>query len=117
MGNLQTRRGPRDVCVISHRFGWALTHGLEALDDATVLAHRCDEPSCQNPDHLIATTFSDNLKQWYRRQWTPNSPLHDVRGPGGRARAIRTALVAGQDLRATLEAGRSDLEIAELDLF
>lgn len=117
VGNLHTRRGPRDVCVIAHRFGWALAHGVDALDDVPVLAHACDEPSCQNPTHLLISDWGDNLQQYRRRRDIPGSPLHDTRGPGGRARAIRDALLTGADLRDALEAGHSVLDTDQLNLF
>ena len=117
VGNVRTRRGPVDVCVISHRFGFALAHGMETLDAVPVLAHACDEPSCQNPEHLIASTWGENLEQWHRRRWSPGSPLRDTRGPGGRARAIRAALQNGEDLQSVLSAGRGVLDTNQLDLF
>lgn len=117
VGNVRTRRGPTDVCVIAHRFGYALAHGAQRLDEVPVLAHACDEPSCQNPEHLIASTWGENLAEWHRRRWSPGSPLRDTRGPGGRARAIRTALQTGDDLRATLDAGRGEVDANQLDLF
>lgn len=117
VGNARTRRGPIDVCVIAHRFGFALAHGMDSLDAVPVLAHACDEASCQNPDHLLASTWGENLEQWHRRRWSPGSPLRDTRGPGGRARAIRATLQAGEDLTPTLTAGRCALDTNQLDLF
>lgn len=108
---------PREVCVIAHRFGWALEHGLSALDEVPVLAHQCDEPSCQNPAHLLASDWSANLAEWQTRRWQPSSPLRDTRGPGGRARAIRAGLRRGESLEAILSAGRSELDRNQLELF
>lgn len=51
----------RDAVVIAHRFAWALRHGIDALTAAPVLAHTCDEASCQNPDH---PTVSSNAATW-----------------------------------------------------
>ena len=108
---------PREVCVIAHRFGWALEHGLDALDDVPVLAHQCDEPSCQNPNHLLASDWSQNLAEWQARRWRLASPLRDTRGPGGRARAIRSGLRHGEPLEAILAAGHSELDRNQLELF
>ncbi|HEX2807192.1 MAG TPA: hypothetical protein VHN80_13595 [Kineosporiaceae bacterium] len=37
--------------VIAHRFGYALAHGVEALLAVEVVAHACDNPLCQRPEH------------------------------------------------------------------
>jgi len=34
----------REVCVIAHRFGYALVHGAAALNAVPVLGHACDNP-------------------------------------------------------------------------
>lgn len=109
--------GPREVCVIAHRFGWALKHGAHSLEQVPVLAHQCDEASCQNPDHLRASSWADNLDEWQRRRWAPSSPLRDVRGPGGRARAIRAALTSGHELGPALALGKTIIDRDQLPLF
>jgi len=37
-------REDREVCVIAHRFGYALVHGAAALNAVPVLGHGCDNP-------------------------------------------------------------------------
>lgn len=107
----------RDVVVIAHRFGWAMTYGLDALADIEVLAHTCDEPSCQRPDHLRSATAGTNQDEWLVRRWHPRSPLRDVRGPGGRSRAIRAAIQVGGDVDAARAAGISALDSGQLCLW
>jgi len=110
----------RDVVVIAHRFGWALAHGLDALRDVPVLAHDCDEPSCQNPEHGVPGTTASNYEDWLYRRWMPRSPLRDRRGPAGRARAIRDVLLAGGDtaaLAAVKEAGVTGLDQDQMTLW
>ncbi len=107
----------RDVVVIAHRFGWAMTYGLDALTRIEVLAHTCDEPSCQRPDHLRSATPGTNQDEWLIRRWHPRSPLRDVRGPGGRSRAIRAAILAGGDVNAARAAGISGLDADQLCLW
>ena len=34
----------RDLCVIAHRFGYALVYGAAALNSVPVLGHGCDNP-------------------------------------------------------------------------
>ena len=37
-------QGERELCVIAHRFGYALVHGAPALNAVPVLGHGCDNP-------------------------------------------------------------------------
>ncbi len=98
----------KGVTVISHRFGWALTHGADAALQAEVLAHVCDEPLCQDPDHLIATTNERNRAEWASRRRRLLSSLRDRRGGRGRALAIRLAAGNGDDVLAAAGAGALD---------
>lgn len=117
VGKYRHRGAPVDVVVIAHRFGWAITHGVRSLEDVPVLAHACDEPSCQNPRHLVASTWGENLTEWHRRRWTPGGALRDMRGPGGRARALREALLNDSDVQAALDAGKPALDRDQMHLF
>ena len=47
-------QGGRDLCVIAHRFGYALVYGAAALNSVPVLGHGCDNPLCQRigPGHV-----------------------------------------------------------------
>ena len=83
------------VTVISHRFGWALAHGADAALAVEVLAHGCDEPLCQNAEHLRPTTNWENRAQWAARRHTRGRSLRDLRGGFGRAVAIRNAVKGG----------------------
>lgn len=98
--------------VAAHRWSWTQAHDTP-VPDGLVVSHRCDEPSCVRPDHLEVATQSDNLVQAVRRgrasSWTRHPVAGDVRGPGGRARAIRTAVLAGasdDELEGVIAAGR-----------
>lgn len=109
--------GQRDVVMIAHRFAWALEYGLGALLEVPVLAHECDEAGCQNPGHLAPATMESNREDWLRRRWHPRSPLRDTRGAAGRARAIRHAILNGEDLDAVLALGVSPLDEQQLLLW
>ncbi len=98
----------KNVTVISHRFGWALAHGADAALSVEVLAHVCDEPLCQDPDHLIATTNERNRAEWASRRRRLLSSLRDRRGGRGRALAIRAAVGSGSDVSVAAGAGALD---------
>lgn len=42
----------RDMAVIAHRYGYTLARGVGALLRAEQIAHRCDEPLCQERSHV-----------------------------------------------------------------
>lgn len=111
------RSREHDLVVIAHRFGWALAHGLDAMLAAPVLAHECDEASCQNPRHVVPSTVAANREDWLRRRWLPGSPLRDVRGPADRARAIRDALLTGEDPHVAMALGRPEVDNLQLPLW
>lgn len=107
----------REVGIIASRFAWALHHGPDALDQAPVLAHTCDEASCQNPAHLVLSSNAENNDDWQRRRWSIGSPLRDTRGPAGRAQAIREAIIMGSSVQHAKQAGASALDRDQLPLW
>jgi len=97
----------RDIAVIAHRFGYALTFGIEALQSAELLGHRCDNPLCQRADagHVQESTAQLNRVEYERRRHTIGGPLRDRRGARQRALEIRDALRAGRSVEAARLAG------------
>ena len=77
--------------IIAHRFGFAATYGVQALDEARLLGHRCDNVLCQRigPGHVVVSSAIENRRAWAARRNQPDSPLADPRGPRRRARALR----------------------------
>lgn len=102
--------------VIAHRFTYALAHGPHTLNPRQVLAHTCDEPLCQNPDHLRLSTNRDNTESWSRRRTHFAGPLADPRGSLTRAHTIRDLLRAGTPVPDALAQQRTPLEDGQLPL-
>jgi len=93
---------PPSRVVTAHVYGWHLVYGLAAAHPRTglpLIAHRCDEASCQNPAHWRLDDTAGNTGEYMARRGAGTGPLADRRGPDGRARAIAAAI------RAALAAG------------
>jgi hypothetical protein len=79
--------------------GWQLSRGLlrPGKDGRLpVIRHTCDDSACCNPAHWVLGTRKDNAADYITRKPDPFSPLADRRGPAGRARAIRDAILRAQ---------------------
>ncbi|MCX2715222.1 hypothetical protein [Mycolicibacterium sp. J2] len=91
-----TRRGT----VSAHLFAYQLAYGViprlgwsDTQDD--VICHQCDFAACTNPEHMHLGTNATNRYEYLARRGNLASPLADVRGAAGRARAIASAVRTG----------------------
>jgi len=50
-----------DGYFLAHRFSWSM-HNQEEILSGMVVMHKCDNPSCVNPEHLILGTSKDNTQ-------------------------------------------------------
>ena len=103
--------------MVAHRVGFALTFGVDVLQAAQAIRHICDEPSCQEPTHWLAGTIQENTAEWATRRHVPGSPLRDMRGPRGRAEALRYAARHQLDLDAVAVAGTPANDYLQHQLF
>ena len=82
--------------VAAHREAWRRAHGSLPAE-GLVVRHSCDETSCVRPDHLEVGTPAENTRDLLSRgRWAGRGRrvgAADTRGPAGRARAIREALL------------------------
>jgi len=51
--------------IMSHRLSYMLLYGDLSEDD--LVLHRCDNPSCVNPEHLFKGTQVDNVQDCYNK--------------------------------------------------
>jgi hypothetical protein len=91
----RTGDGPDSTVVTAHVYGYRRIYGpppAPGRAGTPVIAHRCDETSCENPAHWRPGSTADNAAEYIARRG--RGPLADNRGPAGRARAIRDAIKA-----------------------
>jgi len=49
----------------AHRVAWSIYRG--AIPGGMCVLHKCDNPSCVNPDHLFLGTLSDNMQDCFNK--------------------------------------------------
>lgn len=50
-----------DGYFLAHRFSWEL-HNQQKIPDCMFVMHKCDNPECTNPEHLILGTPKENTQ-------------------------------------------------------
>lgn len=96
-----------DGCMrLAHRVAWEMTNG--PIPKGMDIDHRCANPLCVNPDHLRATTHSQNMQ--HRTGATRNNAsgirgvTWDKRANAWRARATLNGRCHSGGLHSTIEA-------------
>lgn len=55
----------RGKCMGAHRASWIENYG--DIPDGMLVCHKCDNPSCINPEHLFLGTQSENMQDCKRK--------------------------------------------------
>lgn len=65
--------GRKDGVAKAHRVSWELNRGKLSPGDNVL--HKCDNPSCVNPDHLFIGSLADNSRDCVKkgRNFTPDN--------------------------------------------
>jgi hypothetical protein len=56
----------KDGDYLAHRFSWSL-HNKQEIPQGMFVMHRCDNPECTNPEHLILGTPKENTQDMIRK--------------------------------------------------
>ncbi|MEP6463811.1 MAG: HNH endonuclease [Frankiaceae bacterium] len=94
-GRFRSGAGRSARTVRPHLRVFELAHGLRPVQ--VPLLHSCNETGCVALEHLRVGTHAQNMAQMHRsgRGARGYTSVVDLRGPAGRARAIRAALADG----------------------
>lgn len=76
------------------------------IPDGMAVCHKCDNPSCTNPDHLFLGTQADNVADMERKG--------RARKRGKSGTEHRSAKLTDDDVRAIRSNGKSDAENAAI---
>lgn len=93
--------------VAAHRFMWATYRG--PIQEGECVLHRCDNPSCCNPDHLFIGSQRDNVADMHEKGRAA------CRGPASeRANFVKLTPEKVREIRGLAARGLYQREIAQM---
>ena len=96
--------------VLIHRIAYECAFG--PILDRRHVCHRCDTPSCVNPDHLFIGTQKDNMRDMFAKGRA--RPGGDASGKKAKLRLLRT--VAAPEVMSGLALSNSNEDVVNRDL-
>lgn len=86
-----------------HRLAWIDHHGCLPPADTPLILHHCDNPPCENAEHLYAGTVQDNQRDMRSRRRDSSPPVHAQ--DGERNNGAKLTWTAVRTIRAEHAAG------------
>lgn len=99
------------IHLLAHRISWEIAHG--EISDTLCVLHKCDNPSCINPDHLFLGTKGDNNRDRASKGRTARSHQHLYSPKGERHPGHKMTEAAVRELRTLYSNGASQSQLAE----
>lgn len=83
---------------LAHRTSWRIHFG-EIPKDMWVL-HRCDTPSCVNPNHLFLGNRSDNMKDAYKKSRLKTVFKKGIKSPSSKVSDVGITYIRSSDKKS-----------------
>lgn len=91
----------------AHRLAWEREHGK--IPSGLFVLHRCDNPSCVNPNHLFVGTAKDNSRDMVKKG--RNRPFHAAREENPNSKLTTEEI---EEIRAAVARGNRQADVAEV---